>query len=67
MSDIKTKDRKPKSIKTINRAGELTKKIKDPVSYLNSKVDETSNSNSNISDYGSDKIKNYSNKTKDVR
>ena len=66
MSDIKTKDRKPKSIKTINRAGELTKKIKDPVSYLNSKVDETSNSNSNISDYGSDKIKSYSDKTKDV-
>ena len=41
MYDIKTKDMKPKTIKIIDKVVAWTKKVKDPVAYINEKVKDT--------------------------
>lgn len=65
MKDIKTKDNSHKGIKTLNKVSVWTERVKDPVSYLNDKANEISTNDSNINEYGSDKIKYYSNRAKD--
>lgn len=65
MSDIKTKDIKPKSVKTIDKAVAWTERIKDPIVYLNEKVKDSTDNQVNTLDYGEDKIKYYANRAKD--
>ncbi len=65
MSDIKTKDMKPKSIKTMDKAAAWTERIKDPIVYVNEKTKDVSTGQENIIDYGEDKIKYTSNRIKD--
>lgn len=65
MADIKTKDSKPKTVKTLDKAVAWTERIKDPIVYANEKAKDAVDNESNINDYGDDKIKYISNRTKD--
>ena len=65
MSDIKTKDMKPKSIKTMDKAVAWTERIKNPIAYVNKKTKDISTGQENIIDYGEDKIKYTTNRIKD--
>lgn len=65
MSDIKTKDMKPKSVKTIDKAAAWTERIKDPIIYAGEKTKDATTGQENIVDYGEDKIKYTSNRIKD--
>jgi hypothetical protein len=65
MSDIKTKDLKPKSVKVLDKATAWTERIKDPIVYANEKSKDAVSGDGNIVDYGSDKIKYVSNRAKD--
>ena len=65
MSDIKTKDMKPKTVKTIDKAAAWTERIKDPIVYANEKTKDVSSGQENIIDYGEDKIKYTTNRIKD--
>lgn len=65
MSDIKTKDLKPKSVKSLDKAVAWTERVKDPIVYANEKSQDAVSGDGNIVDYGSDKIKYVSNRTKD--
>ena len=65
MSDIKTKDIKPKSVKTLDKTIAWTERIKDPIVYANEKSKDVVSEDGNIVDYGSDKIKYVSNRAKD--
>ena len=65
MADIKTKDMKPKTVKTIDKAVAWTERIKDPVVYANEKVKDSTDGQVNVLDYGEDKIKYVSNRAKD--
>ncbi|MEF2663361.1 MAG: hypothetical protein U0M92_03475 [Bacilli bacterium] len=59
MANIKTKDSKPKTIKTLNKAVVSTEKIKDNIVSTKDKVNENSQKNqddSNNVEYGSNKI-----------
>lgn len=59
MADIKTKDSKPKTIKTLNKAVVGTEKIKDNIVSTKEKVNENSPTNkdeNNNIEYGSNKI-----------
>lgn len=56
MSDIKTKDIKPKSVKKLDKAVAWTERIKDPIVYANEKSKDAINGDGNMVDYGSDKI-----------
>ena len=65
MSDIKTKDLKPKSVKVLDKATAWTERVKDPIVYANEKSKDAVSGDGNIVDYGSDKIKYVSNRAKD--
>ena len=65
MSDIKTKDIKPKSVKKLDKAVAWTERVKDPIVYANEKSKDAVSGDGNIVDYGSDKIKYVSNRAKD--
>ena len=65
MSNIKTKDIKSKSIKSLDKVAAWTKRVKDPIVYANEKSEETVSSDTNIIDYGLDKMKYESNRMKD--
>lgn len=65
MSDIKTKDLKPKTVKSIDKTVAWTERVKDPLVYLNEKTKDAVDGNQDVNDYGSDKIKYLSNRTKD--
>ena len=65
MSDIKTKDLKPKSVKALDKTVAWTERIKDPIVYANEKSKDAVSGDGNIVDYGSDKIKYVSNRAKD--
>ena len=65
MSDIKTKDLKPKSVKVLDKATAWTERVKNPVVYLNDKVKDQSSGDNSINEYGEDKIKYVSNRAKD--
>ena len=65
MSDIKTKDIKPKSVKKLDKAVAWTERIKDPIVYANEKSKDAISGDGNKVDYGSDKIKYVSNRAKD--
>lgn len=63
--DIKTKDKLPKSVKSIDKTIVWTERIKDPLVYANEKVKDSTDGDIDIIDYGDDKIKYYSNRIKD--
>ena len=63
--DIKTKDKIPKSVKSIDKTIAWTERIKDPLVYANEKVKDSTDGDIDIIDYGDDKIKYYSNRIKD--
>ena len=42
MADIKTKDMKPKTVNTIDKAIAWTERVKDPAVYANEKVKDAS-------------------------
>lgn len=65
MSNIKTKDTKPKSIKSLDKAVAWTEMIKDPIVYANEKSNDVVSGDGNVVDYGSDKIKYLSNRATD--
>ena len=65
MSNIKTKDNKPKSVKKLDKAKAWTERIKDPIVYANKKTDKIVNNDESVNDYGADKIKYMTNRTKD--
>lgn len=65
MSNIKTKDLKPKSVKVLDKATAWTERVKDPIVYANEKSKDAVSGDGNIVDYGSDKIKYVSNRAKD--
>lgn len=63
--DIKTKDKLPKSVKSIDKTIAWTERIKDPLVYAIEKVKDFTDGDIDIIDYGEDKIKYYSNRIKD--
>ena len=65
MPDIKVKDSKPKSVKTLDKAVAWTERVKDPIVYANEKSKDAVDNQSNVNDYGEDKIKYVSNRIKD--
>ena len=65
MSDIKIKDIKDKTVKTLDKTVAWKERIKDPIVYLNDKVKETTTDNQDVGEYGSDKIKYLSDRAKD--
>lgn len=65
MANIKTKDSKPKSVKTLDKVVAWTERVKDSIVYANGKSKDAVDNDSNINDYGNDKIKYVSNRTKD--
>ena len=56
MADIKTKDMKPKTVKTIDKAIAWTERVKDPVVYANEKVKDVSDGQVNTLDYAEVKL-----------
>lgn len=64
-SDIKTKESKPKTVKTLDKTVAWTERIKDSIVYTNEKAKDVAEDNSSITDYGEDKIKYISNRAKD--
>lgn len=65
MSDIKTKNNKPKEIKKLDKAKAWTERIKDPLVYTNKKIDNINNGDESVNEYGTDKIKYVANRAKD--
>ena len=65
MADIKTKDMKPRTVKTIDKAVAWTERVKDPIVYANEKAKDATDGQVNVIDYGEDKIKYVSNRAKD--
>ena len=65
MSNIKTKDIKPKSVKKLDKAIAWTERIKDPIVYANERSKDAVSGDGNVVDYDSDKIKYVSNRAKD--
>ena len=57
MSDIKVRDIASKGVKTIDKAVIQTERFKDTIVRTKEKAEETVNSDSNINEYGSNKIK----------
>lgn len=64
-SDIKTKESKPKTVKTLDKTVVWTERIKDSIVCTNEKAKDVAEDNSSITDYGEDKIKYISNRAKD--
>ena len=65
MSNIKTKDMKPKTVKTLDKAVAWTERVKDPIVYANEKAKDVTDGQVDVLDYGEDKIKYVSNRAKD--
>ena len=65
MKDIKVKTIKDKSVKTFDKTIAWTERIKDPVIHLNKSVNTISDKESNVSDYGAEKIRYMNNRLKD--
>ena len=65
MKNIKTRDSKFKTVKSIDRTIAWTERVKDPLVYASKKVKDVSSGDTNALDYGEDKIKYVSNRMKD--
>lgn len=65
MTKIKVKEHSEKTIKTLDKTIAWTERIKDPIVYANEKAKDTASGQENPVDYGADKIKYISNRTKD--
>ena len=65
MSNIKLKDNKSRTVKSLDKTIAWTERIKDPIVYANEKSKDAVSDEGNIVDYGSDKIKYVSNRAKD--
>lgn len=60
----KSKKIKDKSIKGLDKTVAWTERVKDSIVYLNDRTKDYVEGNNTISEYGEDKIKYYSNRTK---
>ena len=65
MKNIKTRDSKFKTVKSIDRTIAWTERVKDPLVYSGKKVKDVSDGETDVLDYGEDKIKYVSNRMKD--
>ena len=65
MKNIKTRDNKFKTVKSIDRTIAWTERVKDPAVYVSKKVKDVSDGETDVLDYGEDKIKYVSNRMKD--
>lgn len=65
LKNIKTKSIGNKSVKVLDKSIAWTERVKDPILYLNEKSKEYSEDNIDVSEYGKDKIKYFSNRVKD--
>ena len=65
MKDIKVKTIKDKSVKTFDKTVAWTERIKDPIVHLNKSVNTISDKETNVSDYGAEKIRYMNNRLKD--
>ena len=50
MSNIKTKDMKPKTVKTLDKAVAWTEKVKDPIVYANEKAKDVTDGQVDVLD-----------------
>jgi len=64
MADIKVKEIKDKTIKSLNKTKAWTERVKEPIVLLNNKSKEQLEENNTTSEYGEEQIKFYSNKIK---
>lgn len=64
MADIKVKEIKDKTIKSLNKTKAWTERVKEPIALLNNKSKEQLEENNTTSEYGEEQIKFYSNRMK---
>lgn len=64
MADIKVKEIKDKTIKSLNKTKAWTERVKEPIALLNSESKEQLEENNTTSEYGEKQIKFYSNRMK---
>jgi len=64
MADIKVKEIKDKTIKSLNKTKVWTERVKEPIALLNNKSKEQLEENNTTSEYGEEQIKFYSNRMK---
>lgn len=64
MADIKVKEIKDKTIKSLNKTKVWTERVKEPIVLLNNKSKEQLEENNTTSEYGEEQIKFYSNRMK---
>lgn len=64
MADIKVKEIKDKTIKSLNKTKAWTERVKEPIVLLNNKSKEQLEENNTTSEYGEEQIKFYSNRMK---
>lgn len=65
MSDIKTKELKDKTIKDLDKSVVWTERIKNPIINTKDKINSFNSDNEEISEYGENEIKYYTNKVKE--
>ena len=65
MADIKIKNNESKTIKSLDKTIAWTERVKDPIVYANEKTKDIASGNTNVADYGEEKIKYVSNRIKD--
>lgn len=65
IADIKIKEIKDKTVKSLDKTIAWTERVKDPIVYLNDKSKDSVSNDTTISEYGEDKIKYYTNRAKD--
>lgn len=64
MADIKVKEIKDKTIKSLNKTKAWTERVKEPIALLNNKSKDQLEENNTTSEYGEEQIKFYSNRMK---
>lgn len=65
MPDIKTKELKDKTIKDLDKSVVWTERIKNPIINTKDKINSINSNNEEISEYGENEIKYYTNKVKE--
>lgn len=65
MRDIKVKEKRLGNIKTLDKTIAWTERVKDPIVYLNKKLNSSVENEENATDYGNDKVNFVINRIKD--
>lgn len=65
MRDIKVKEKRLGNIKTLDKTIAWTERVKDPIVYLNKKLNSSVENEENAIDYGNDKINFVADRIKD--